>query len=96
MKTRGGLCLFLVNAVVVAVFWQLVPGEWTPEANEGRDYAYFYAPVAKNLAGGKGLVTENGRLATLYPPGYPLMLAGLLRLADWTGHRTTSCSLGSR
>jgi len=50
-----------------------------------RDYEGYFAPVAMNLASGKGLVTENGGIATLYPPGYPMMLAVLIHLADWTG-----------
>ncbi len=69
----------------MVVFWLFVPGEWTIQANNFRDYYGYFGPVAKNLAAGKGLVTPDGGLAILYPPGYPLMLAALVYLAQWTG-----------
>lgn len=82
---RLDLLVFLAAATAIGLFWLFVPGEWTIEANALRDYNGFFAPVAKNLAAGKGLVTNDGRVATLYPPGYPLMLAALVYLADSTG-----------
>jgi 4-amino-4-deoxy-L-arabinose transferase-like glycosyltransferase len=77
--------VFLLASAVIGVFLVFVPGEWTLEANAKRDYEGYFAPVAANLAAGKGLVTGNGRVATLYPPGYPMMLALLIHLAGWTG-----------
>jgi hypothetical protein len=82
---RLDLVVFLSAAAVIGVFWLFVPGEWTVEANAFRDYYGYFAPVAKNLAAGKGLLTNEGTVATLYPPGYPLMLAALIVLAGWTG-----------
>jgi 4-amino-4-deoxy-L-arabinose transferase-like glycosyltransferase len=79
------LIVFLAAAAVIGVFWLFVPGEWTIEANNFRDYYGYFGPVAMNLAAGKGLVTTQGTVATLYPPGYPFLLAGLMHLARWTG-----------
>jgi 4-amino-4-deoxy-L-arabinose transferase-like glycosyltransferase len=82
---RPDLFVFLAAAAVIGTLWLFVPGEWTIEANAFRDYYGYFAPVAKNLAAGKGLQTTEGTPATLYPPGYPLMLAALVFLAEWTG-----------
>lgn len=68
----------------MGVFWLFVPGEWTLEANRMRDYQTYFE-VAANVASGKGLVSASGRIATLYPPGYSLMLAAMMHLASWTG-----------
>ena len=70
---------------MIVLFWRFVPGEWTVEANNFRDYFGFFSPVAHNLAAGRGLVTDDGRLAILYPPGYPMLLAALIHLAHWSG-----------
>lgn len=70
---------------MIGLFWLFVPGEWSVEANALRDYFGYFAPVAQNLAAGKGLLTNEGQVATLYPPGYPMMLAALIHLANWTG-----------
>ncbi len=82
---RLDLIVFLAASAIIGVFWLFVPGEWTLEANAMTDYEGYFAPVAKNLASGQGLVQEPGRIATLYPPGYPMMLAGLIHLGNWTG-----------
>lgn len=82
---RLDVVVFLLASAAIGVFLLFVPGEWTLAANEKRDYHGYFAPVAANLAAGKGLVTDNGRVATLYPPGYPMLLAALIRLAEWTG-----------
>jgi len=57
--------------------------------NESTDYSRFYRPVAENLVTGEGLVTADGRPAVRYPPGYPLILAGLLEVARVTEIRET-------
>ncbi len=46
------------------------------------DYQAFYRPVAVNLLDGYGLVDSRGKPALRYPPGYPLILAGVFKVAD--------------
>ena len=41
----------------------------------------FYEPVARNILAGRGLVTPDGGPALRYPPGYPLLLAGIFGLS---------------
>jgi hypothetical protein len=41
------------------------------------DYVEFYEPVARRLIAGYGLAREDGRPAIAYPPGFPVILAGL-------------------
>jgi 4-amino-4-deoxy-L-arabinose transferase-like glycosyltransferase len=42
---------------------------------------YFYEPVARNILAGHGVITSNGTPALRYPPGYPLLLAGIFGLS---------------
>jgi 4-amino-4-deoxy-L-arabinose transferase-like glycosyltransferase len=49
------------------------------------DYARYYAPRAREILAGSGLLDENGLVYARYPPGYPLMLAGVFALADALG-----------
>jgi hypothetical protein len=46
------------------------------------DYARYYAPRAREILMGSALRDENGLVHVRYPPGYPLILAGLFALAD--------------
>jgi len=78
-----GLSLFALT--VHLVFLGLLPNRWTQ--NESTDYFSFYEPVARNLVQGKGLVTSDGSPAVRYPPGYPLILAGLIKVARSSGLR---------
>jgi hypothetical protein len=70
------------NALIVA-FWSLPLGRWSTD--EAGDYLRFYAPVAKNLLQGHGLVTTSGAVAVEYPPGFPFILVALFWLAQSTG-----------
>lgn len=65
------LILFSV-ALQTSVMCFLPPAR---ERNTNGDYVYFYGPVARNLAAGKGLVDNRGEFATSFPPGFPVMLA---------------------
>jgi hypothetical protein len=59
----------------------------TPGAGAGAevtDYGRYYLPVAENLRAGNGLVGLFGE-PSVYPPGYPLILAALLALSRVTG-----------
>ena len=78
-QARIYLCVFLFAIVVVLLFWQVVP---FTENGENTDYLVFYGPVARSLAAGKGLTQDGSRVAVRYPPGHPLLLAGVFKLAD--------------
>ncbi len=75
------ICLFALAAHLL--FIGLLPSRWG--RNQNNDYFHFYEPTARNLANGKGLITSDGRPAVLYPPRYPLILAGLFKTAQSTG-----------
>ena len=45
--------------------------------NENSDYVAFYEPVAESILDGRGLTLPDGSLALRYPPGFPVLLAGL-------------------
>ncbi len=54
----------------------------TPDPDTA-DFRSFYSPVAQNVLSGNGLETDAGQPAVRYPPGYPMTLAGLYRIADF-------------
>jgi len=86
MSTRVILpALSLFALAVHLVFLGLLPNRWNQ--NESTDYIKFYEPVARNLVQGQGLVTLDGTPAVRYPPGYPLILAGLIKVARSSGFR---------
>ena len=71
--------VFLIMAIIASVFLAVLPASL--EVNESTDYTSFYKPVAQSLLQGKGLVDAGGRAALRYPPGYPLILAGVFGIA---------------
>ncbi len=71
--------LFVVAMLVSAVFWAVLPAEY--RQNQSTDYALAYEPVARNIAAGRGITLE-GEIATRYPPGFAVLLAGVFRLGD--------------
>jgi 4-amino-4-deoxy-L-arabinose transferase-like glycosyltransferase len=79
----AGLSLFALTAHLL--FLGILPNHWAQ--NESTDYFSFYEPVARNLVQGNGLVTSDGSPAVRYPPGYPLILAGLIKFAQGSGLR---------
>jgi 4-amino-4-deoxy-L-arabinose transferase-like glycosyltransferase len=48
------------------------------------DFVDFYYPVAQNIVAGDG-VTLNGAPALAYPPGYPVIIAGVLQASKALG-----------
>ncbi|HEV1995129.1 MAG TPA: glycosyltransferase family 39 protein [Candidatus Acidoferrum sp.] len=75
------LVLFFAGSVVLQVLmFQFLPAP--RERNRNGDYFGYYEPVALNLLAGKGLVEDDGRAATRYPPGFPLLLTGIFSVAD--------------
>lgn len=73
-------------AVIVAIAVALLsPADWS-----GGDFASFYDTVGSNIAAGAGIREGDGSFATRYPPGYPLYLAGLYRIAAPLGVSKTN------
>ncbi len=79
-RVKIALVVFALSILVTAAFWAALPVSW--RSNESSDYLYFYAPVAQRLLAGQGITLADGELATRYPPGYPLLLAGVFALAE--------------
>ena len=75
--------VFIATDIVIVAFWSVPLGHWSTD--EAGDYLHFYAPVARQLLEGRGLVTSNGSVALDYPPGFPSILSGPFRFAQWTG-----------
>src|SRR5712692_2535039 len=75
--------IFLCAVVVQAGFLLVLPS--AAKGNDSTDYVEYYAPVAENILNGKGMIDPSGKLGTLYPPGYPVFLAGAYDLADSLG-----------
>lgn len=74
--------LFVVSIIVSAVFWSLLPAEY--RANQSTDYLNVYEPVARAIVAGRG-ITLDGEIATRYPPGFSILLAGVFRLGEALG-----------
>jgi len=73
------LLVFVLVTVVTLLFWVILPADVL--RNQSADYTRFYEPVARNIANGRGITLTGGGLATEYPPGFPLILAGVFRLS---------------
>jgi len=70
--------VFVISGLVVFLFQTLLPVEF--RVNESSDYLSFYEPVARRILDGDGMVHADGTPAMIYPPGYSLVLAFVLRL----------------
>jgi len=71
----------VVGVFVVATLLALAASFALPEQTS-TDFARYYAPRAREFLAGSGLLDPNGQLYTRYPPGYPLILVGVLAGAD--------------
>lgn len=74
-------CVCMISGVMGCLFLWRIFG-FSDKTN--LDYVGFYLPVAKNILSGKGIVL-NGAPALDYPPGYPLIIAGMLKAASLAG-----------
>lgn len=77
------LLIFSLAVAVTALFWAVLPAEF--RENESTDYTLVYEPVARNILAGRGIVDDEGQLATRYPPGFSILLAGVFGLAGMIG-----------
>lgn len=85
--------LFVVTLATASVFWAILPAEY--RQNQSSDYVNHYRPVARAIAAGQG-ITQEGELATRYPPGFALVLAGAFRLGGALGVGETGMLLALR
>jgi hypothetical protein len=76
------LALFLLAIATSAAFWAIVPAGF--RENQSTDYLTAYEPVARAIVEGRG-ITQDGQIATRYPPGFSLILAGVFRLGAAAG-----------
>ncbi len=76
--------VFLSACSAILFFWLALPARFS--ANQSSDYVYYYEPLARRLLAGEGLTfEENEPLATINPPGFTLLLAGVFWLSAQTG-----------
>lgn len=75
--------VLIASALVTLVFWQVLPENF--RLNEQSDYFASYEPVARNFLAGRGFARSDQSLSTEYPPGYPLILAGIFGVSNWLG-----------
>src|SRR6266850_3828676 len=80
---REWMGVVLASVLFSLAFLAVLPSRWN--RSQSVDYPIYYAPVARNLLDGKGFLTAEGRPAVAYPPGYPLLLAGVFAVARVTG-----------
>ena len=81
VKLRLPLIVALQLGLVIGL-QVLLPAEFA--GNESSDYQTFYRPVASAILAGQG-IRLNGAPALRYPPGYPVLLSGVVGLANVTG-----------
>ena len=70
-----------VSLIVTLMFWLILPPQLYE--NENTDYIAFYEPVSRNILTGAGIEDIHGRVAIIYPPGYPIILAGIFKAAEF-------------
>jgi 4-amino-4-deoxy-L-arabinose transferase-like glycosyltransferase len=77
------LLVFIASIMVTILFWTVLPDDY--QINENSDYLSFYEPQARKILKGEAFAQTNGTVATRYPPGFPLLLAGIFKAADISG-----------
>jgi 4-amino-4-deoxy-L-arabinose transferase-like glycosyltransferase len=75
----SALGVFVLSIAVTLLFWTFLPADF--QQSESSDYPAFYEPVARNILKGGGFFLPDGAPALAYPPGYPILLAGIFGLA---------------
>ena len=70
------LLALLLPTITAGAFWLVLPSAY--RVSETTDYTTFYEPVARRILAGEGITTESGAAALRTPPGYPIILAGVM------------------
>lgn len=86
--------LFVLAVVVAALFWSLLPAAY--RENQSTDYTSSYEPVARAILAGRGITDTAGEVATRYPPGFSLLLAGTWALGRAVGLSDAAALLALR
>jgi 4-amino-4-deoxy-L-arabinose transferase-like glycosyltransferase len=73
----------VMPVVATVVFWIALPPAY--RVSESSDYEGFYRPVALQILAGHGLARADGIAAVRYPPGYPVLLAGVIGAGNALG-----------
>ena len=76
------LLALLLPTITAGAFWLVLPSAY--RVSETTDYTTFYEPVARRILAGEGITTESGAAALRTPPGYPIILAGVMRASHAT------------
>lgn len=71
-------------AILAGLLFQWVLPE-RYQQNESPDYQNYYKPAGQALAEGDEFTTPAGSPAVRYPPGFPVLIAGLFLLEDVSG-----------
>ena len=72
--SRAALAVVTASTLATLLFWLVAPDSlW----RESSDYRSYYEPVARSLLDGGGFQQTDGTIAVYYPPGYPVLLAGI-------------------
>jgi 4-amino-4-deoxy-L-arabinose transferase-like glycosyltransferase len=72
--------VFVATILATLLFWTILPARY--RVNDNIDYITFHEPVARNIIAGHGFIVKEGEPAIRFPPGYPLLLAGIFKLSD--------------
>lgn len=75
------VAVFLLAILVSGAAWLLAFAQF--ELDETTDYQTYYAPIVSNLLHGRGYTSGESEFPTGNPPGYPLILALLFRVAGF-------------
>ena len=85
----------VVGAVVVGFALRVAWAWWATRAPQGENDPVLYLGLAERFADGQGYVGPTGSPTAYYPPGYPVALGGLFRLASAVGIDGSRTALAS-
>lgn len=71
--------IFFAAVLIQVIFLSFLPN--SKIRNQSADYKTFYKPLAENILAGRGFIDSVGDVSDRYPPGYPVFLAGIFKLA---------------
>src|SRR5262249_2328310 len=78
--SRWLIVAVFITAMLVTWLWgALLPDNF--QQNESSDYIGFYEPLASSLLAGNGFRQPDGAPSTRYPPGFPILLAGVFEIS---------------